>query len=369
MSGQSTSTVAQLLYRSAPALDFGRLVSDLELALHDGPSTKCELTWDYEDTAVFDLSGARILLALSPDLRGAYDTCLTISVGSPQLGEGELGGLAMRQGALARLIADRVSGRYPSDRIIWKQLAGPASPDLIDELVEALEAAQPSNSGFGPSAVDEFDRLLQRYDDTAKPAESKARRAKPRVQAAPRPAAGGENIFIDRKPQQPATPPEDADIDWEALRAATGSAQQAERGAEAAPDADQAKPANRAAGAPRAEAEAPAGGKDKPRVRPARPVPASEILAARSRRATASPANASPANDTPDMPRPMHPEIARVNAALEAATPTGGVRSTQPGERSRTQTVLMRISALAVSGLCILTTLSNANQISLPLGF
>ncbi|MGX9855708.1 hypothetical protein ACR03S_09760 [Limimaricola variabilis] len=162
MSDPITSTIAQLLFRSGPDLDFPALIDDLRTALHDCPPRECGLRWDHEDTAVFELDNARIILAYTSDLHGRYAACLTIAVGADDSGDCQIG-IASHQGTITRLLADRINARFQSDRMLWKTSSRSASVEMIDEAIEQLPGLDPTRAG--PHAGEaEIDRMLARYD-------------------------------------------------------------------------------------------------------------------------------------------------------------------------------------------------------------
>ncbi|MGR3466225.1 hypothetical protein [Limimaricola sp.] len=162
MADPITSTIAQLLFRGAPDLDFPALVDDLRTALNDLPARDCGLNWDHDDVAVFELDNARIILAYSQAMAGRYAACLTIGVGADETGDSQIG-IASHQGTITRLLADRINARFMSDRMLWKTSARVASVELIDELVDALPGLDPSRPGLHTSSA-EIDRMLARYD-------------------------------------------------------------------------------------------------------------------------------------------------------------------------------------------------------------
>ncbi|SDE05854.1 hypothetical protein [Limimaricola pyoseonensis] len=179
-----TSTVAQLLFRSAPDLDFTALVADLRAALNDCPARDCGLSWDHEDIAIFELDNARIILAFTDRLPGRYGACLTIGVGADAGGSCD-SGIAQHQGQIARLLADRINARFMSDRMLWKSSTEIASVELIDRMVDELPGLDPARPGLHTSPED-IDRMLARFDaETAEQVselapEVPARRPRPR---------------------------------------------------------------------------------------------------------------------------------------------------------------------------------------------
>ncbi len=163
MSDQITSTIAQLMFRSCPVLDFPALVADLKAALEDCPARDCSLDWDHDDVAIFELDNARIFLSLASDLSGRYEACLTVGVGASDIRDSD-SGIAAHQGAIARLLADRINTRFMSDRMLWKHSPQPATVELIDKMVEEISGDIPTHPGLPVTDAADLDRMLQRYD-------------------------------------------------------------------------------------------------------------------------------------------------------------------------------------------------------------
>ncbi|WP_282024840.1 hypothetical protein [Limimaricola cinnabarinus] len=162
MSDPITSTIAQLLFRGVPSLDFPNLVDDLRTSLMEGPTGTCRLDWDHEDVAIFDLDNARIILGWSQPLPGRYAACLTIGVGADESGDCQIG-IASHQGTITRLLADRINARYMSDRMLWKTSTQSPTAAMIDSMVDELPGFDPAWPGGHPDSC-EFDRMLARYD-------------------------------------------------------------------------------------------------------------------------------------------------------------------------------------------------------------
>lgn len=183
MSDPITSTIAQLLFRGVPALDFPNLVEDLCTSLREGPAGDCGLNWDHDDVAIFDLDNARIILGWSQPLPGRYAACLTIGVGAGESGDCQIG-IASHQGTITRLLADRINDRYMSDRMLWQTSTETPTAEMIDKLIDALPGLDPTRLGPHTSAR-EFDRMLARYD--AETAEQVSELAPEVPQRRPRP--------------------------------------------------------------------------------------------------------------------------------------------------------------------------------------
>ena len=162
MSDPITSTIAQLLFRGTPPLDFPNLVDDLRTSLMEGPTGACKLHWDHDDVAIFTLDNARIILGWTQSLPGRYAACLTIGVGATESGNCRLG-IASHQGTITRLLAERINARYMSDRMLWKTSGQSPTATMVDAMIEELPGVDPAWSG-AHADMTEFDRMLARFD-------------------------------------------------------------------------------------------------------------------------------------------------------------------------------------------------------------
>lgn len=170
-----SNTVVQLLFTAPPALNFARLVADLGAAFRNCPAEGRRLEWDHDDLAILDVQGSRIVLGWTTDLGGAHRACLSVGVGyGPGAGTP---GLAVRQGTVARMIVERISGRYHPDAVLWHETAERLDADLIDRLTEAQEPAPAPSTG---QPVADMARLKARIEaETAVPAADPALAATP----------------------------------------------------------------------------------------------------------------------------------------------------------------------------------------------
>jgi len=165
MQHATISTIAQLLFSQHPILNFAGLVADMDHSLPNAPGEAHNLTWDHDDIAMFDHQGSRITVAYADDLPGLFPACLTISVGFNDHGHG-LAGFAQRQKPLARMIADRISSRYPPDAIYWHKSDKVVTATLVDDLIEALP-----DRPDAPAAVIDPPTPLEHPAQTTDPAE------------------------------------------------------------------------------------------------------------------------------------------------------------------------------------------------------
>lgn len=138
MTDTTRSTLVQLLFRASPQVDFPRIVSDLERALASCLPDGGGMVWDHDDFAQADLPGGRVTLAWATGLEGPHEACLTIAIGPGALPAAPGEGLVHRQGAVARMVADRIASRHAPDTQRWHRPEGAVTVDLVDALTESL---------------------------------------------------------------------------------------------------------------------------------------------------------------------------------------------------------------------------------------
>ncbi len=144
----SSSTLAQMLFRGKPALNFAHVVSELQATLDRYPATRRSLGWDCDDLAIFDLDGARIVLGYTDDLDGPHAACLTVAVGEGPQGNGA-SPIATRRAAFCRKITDRLAARHEPDSTLWHDVDQPLTADLIDALVDQVPEHRPARARRG----------------------------------------------------------------------------------------------------------------------------------------------------------------------------------------------------------------------------
>lgn len=154
----SSSTLAQMLFKGKPELNFAHVVGELDTALARYPASRRSLGWDCDDLAIFDLDGARIVLAYCDDLDGPHSACLTVAVGHGPLNNGA-SSLAKHRAAFCRKITDRLALRHRPDTVLWQEVDAPVTADLINSLVDHL----PEHDLHAPVEEETaVDRLLAR---------------------------------------------------------------------------------------------------------------------------------------------------------------------------------------------------------------
>ena len=142
-SSETFSVIAEMIFVEKPAINFARLVGDLDavLARFQGPDR--HLTWDCEDVAIFDMPGTRIALACTEEPQSGVATSLMISVGPTPLPDAlnarkPLHRKGVSHDALCSKLVDRVQARLSPDAVFWHECEAPVTADLIDEITAAL---------------------------------------------------------------------------------------------------------------------------------------------------------------------------------------------------------------------------------------
>ncbi|PZQ99772.1 MAG: hypothetical protein DI533_03755 [Cereibacter sphaeroides] len=161
MSDVVKSTVAQLFFKAPPPLNFAHAVKEIEQGLSRCQADNRQMSWDTDDVVAFDLDGARVALGYSDHLTGPHAACLTVSVGQGAR-IGMPAPLLQRRDALCRVLAERLTARWPVDAVVVQEVASPVTADIIEGLlgpgnraIQSLPSAEP---------VSDMERLLARMD-------------------------------------------------------------------------------------------------------------------------------------------------------------------------------------------------------------
>ena len=151
MTSPDQSTIAQLLYPDAEALDFARIVTELDGVLQRMRGKEVEIAWDCDDLVTFDVPETRILLSWSETDKRGIGGCLTVSVGPGPLARKTQG--TPDHDVLCSRLVERIQNRFVASGVLWHQAQGLVGADLVDELVEALPE-------IGGSALPPIDSIL-----------------------------------------------------------------------------------------------------------------------------------------------------------------------------------------------------------------
>ena len=158
MASPDLSTIAQLLYPDLQALDFARIVAELDAVLQRMRGNEVEITWDCDDLVTFDVPETRILLAWSETDKRGVGGCLTVSVGPNPAAPVRLS-KADHDVMCSRLV-ERIQGRFAPAGVLWRQVAGPVGSDYVDGLIDVL----PDVGGLGLPPIDSILDTLSRAD-------------------------------------------------------------------------------------------------------------------------------------------------------------------------------------------------------------
>lgn len=284
------TTVAVLFYALPPAINFARLVADLDAALAAIPHDERHLAWDCDDVAMVDIDGGRLVFAWAEKLPGTLPACLALAIG-PGPDPARPDTLTPRAEELARSIVGRIATRLPAASTVWTTVDGVMTAERLDTLIDTLIAA--------PAAVD-------------LPADA-AEDAGAAVALAAGPGAdrtagiGAGKAALRRR----VDAPDAAALDRLMARM--------ERELNGEPPIDFTPPP--AAASPRPETPVRKPRRDAAGSRPAKPRDTGALARAKARGQAAAAAAAAIANDIPDLPRPATAELARIRAALYPPEP------------------------------------------------
>lgn len=138
------STIAQLLYPNEAAVDFARIVAEMETVLTRLRGDALEVTWDCDDVVCFDTTETRILLSSTEYGRSGQDACLTIAIGPMHENTSPVSEELVNHQALCSRLVERIQRRNPPTGIIWRELDGVVDAETSDEFVELLPVTAPN---------------------------------------------------------------------------------------------------------------------------------------------------------------------------------------------------------------------------------
>lgn len=134
------TTIAQLLYLTAPPLNFARLVTQIDTVMNRFPDMDWSLTWDCDDVTIFQAGPLRILFAITDAPGTDYAACLTITAG-PAVAHATDTALLRRADQLCRVIERHLATKTRSHATFWHRTSCVATADLVDDMVWALANA------------------------------------------------------------------------------------------------------------------------------------------------------------------------------------------------------------------------------------
>lgn len=136
------STIAQLLFTDEKALDFARIVSEMDTVLTRLRGADICIAWDCDDLVTFDMPDCRILLAWAEVGAHQRGGCLTVSVG-PGLAPPQQPGQIEYDVLCSRLV-ERILMRFEPGAVLWCQVPGAVDCDMVDDLAETVPQITPA---------------------------------------------------------------------------------------------------------------------------------------------------------------------------------------------------------------------------------
>ncbi len=160
------STIAQFVFDHDPALNLALLVKELDGALQRSGAGKRMITWDCDDLVLLDVEGARFSLSYCRDGAEA-DTpaSLMISVGPGPDGNADPID-RRRHDELCHLIAERLKARFAPERMLWHQVTGPVTAELIDDLFDRLPDFEVIQKPVTTQVHSETTKVLRAFPET-----------------------------------------------------------------------------------------------------------------------------------------------------------------------------------------------------------
>lgn len=134
---QTRTTIGQLVYRSMPPIDFGKLTADLDAALVGCDAGRLSHALERDGLAIIDIGGSRVGISLAKGLDRKGAAAVTVTVGHGPFSAGDLT-LARRQSVLARLIAQRIAASFPPLETVWTETPEITTTDTFQRLREEL---------------------------------------------------------------------------------------------------------------------------------------------------------------------------------------------------------------------------------------
>lgn len=135
------STIAQLLFADEKALDFARIVSELDAVLTRLRGPDMAVAWDCDDLVIFDMPDTRILLAWAEVGAKHPGGCLTVSVGPCPAEQPPPS--KMEHEVLCSRLVERILMRFEPSAVLWCQVAGAIDAEVVDNLADAVPEIAP----------------------------------------------------------------------------------------------------------------------------------------------------------------------------------------------------------------------------------
>lgn len=152
------STIAELVFPTAPLVNFAHLVRQLDKTLARFSAVPCRLRWEAEHWVSFEMPGTRIGLAQQDFPRNGVEMTLCISVGPSGIearGQAKRLLAAQKHPALCSRLAEHLHNLHPAKAMLWYE-----TQSLVDlDLLEHLSAPRP-RAARAPRALPQLDETL-----------------------------------------------------------------------------------------------------------------------------------------------------------------------------------------------------------------
>lgn len=140
MPNPNPTTLAYLYYARKAPFNFAHVVSELQVVLNRLTAKALEVAWDWNDLVTLQSNGTRIVMGCF-EINEPSEACyLTIAIGSShgettEAPDEEAEG---RYRALTERLVQRLSERFPPDKVFWSQLDAPPTSESLEEMAENL---------------------------------------------------------------------------------------------------------------------------------------------------------------------------------------------------------------------------------------
>ena len=204
------STIAQMVYHDEAALDFARIVTEVERVLAPLCPVPVGVDWTCDDLVTFTALRMRVVLAMSdvgandgasdgqphgtsnvgpreriargPGHRAApanptrparRGTCVTVSVAQTRTADAD-----PDQAALCSRLVERIQSRFLPAAVVWHEVQGSVDADRVDALLTRLPAQNVAAVTALPPVHSILDQVLRTDDQKSATAQSRAKHAK-----------------------------------------------------------------------------------------------------------------------------------------------------------------------------------------------
>lgn len=131
------TTIAELVFNSAPTFNFGSLVRDLDGLLSRFKTTEFTREWLDDEAVTFEMPGTRITLACHEAPRPELAAILCVSVGPSDIAPQPTRHLSStKHSALCSRLAEKLMMRLQADAIFWHETPQAVRQDFLERLCE-----------------------------------------------------------------------------------------------------------------------------------------------------------------------------------------------------------------------------------------